>query len=390
MENLLVFGGKGGVGKSSISTATAVYLAEELHDKKVLLISFDIAHNLSDLFNIEIGNKITEITSNLYAIEPDPDKYAEKYAAKFASKLRELLKSTLVVGSIPKLEKFVNATFQAKTLPLALKNSIFFQSLLDAEHPLEVLPENNYNPKKMSSLLEDAAIIPEVDIIVADFPPTGNMLALFEIPENHMQQLLKYSLEMVSSVQEWTNTMRTVGKALNPFSWGKTDTKKEYQRNIAQEILNMLHRGEQRATRISALMKGIGSLRLVTIPEKPSFEEIKRAEELTRAYITLDAVNINRLLPESLKGSHKFIDKLLETQNFYLKQIEESFIDFPIWKSRLLDDEPIGIAGLLKLAKEVYGDTPVEKILNPKNRILKNPAFQYTKNPIRITKSHLD
>jgi len=390
MQNLLVFGGKGGVGKSSISTATAVYLAEEMRDKKVLLISFDIAHNLSDLFNQEIGNKITGITENLYAIEPDPDKYAEKYAAKFASKLRELLKSTFIVGSIPELNKFVNATFQAKTLPLALKNSIFFQSLLDAEHPLEVLPEKSRKVNGKTLPPEEGSIIPEIDIIVADFPPTGNMLALFEIPENHMQQLVKYSLEMVSTIRAWSNTMKTVGKALNPFSWGKIDQKREHRRNIAQEILDMLHRGEQRAARISALMKGIGSLRLVTIPEKPSFEEIKRAEELTRPYITLDAVNINRLLPESLVGTHKFIDNLLDTQKHYVHLIEDSFIDFPIWKSRLLDEEPIGIPGLLQLAKEVYGDTSIEKILNPKGRILTSPTLHYTKNPIRITKSHSD
>jgi len=47
MENLIVFGGKGGVGKSSISAATAIYLANQLKNKKILLISFDIAHNLS-------------------------------------------------------------------------------------------------------------------------------------------------------------------------------------------------------------------------------------------------------------------------------------------------------------------------------------------------------
>ena len=66
MENLLIFGGKGGVGKSSISTATAVHLADQLQDQTVLLISFDIAHNLSDLFGKTIGNDVTQITKNLF------------------------------------------------------------------------------------------------------------------------------------------------------------------------------------------------------------------------------------------------------------------------------------------------------------------------------------
>ena len=50
IESIIVLGGKGGVGKSTISAATAVILSDLLPDKKILLISFDIAHNISDLF----------------------------------------------------------------------------------------------------------------------------------------------------------------------------------------------------------------------------------------------------------------------------------------------------------------------------------------------------
>ena len=78
LKNLLVFGGKGGVGKSSISCATAAYLAEQMPDQKILLISFDIAHNLSDIFQVQIGTNLTQITANLWGIEPDPDVFAEK------------------------------------------------------------------------------------------------------------------------------------------------------------------------------------------------------------------------------------------------------------------------------------------------------------------------
>ncbi|MHA2473020.1 MAG: ArsA-related P-loop ATPase [Promethearchaeota archaeon] len=79
MEKIIILGGKGGVGKSTISAATAVTLSDLVPEKKILLISFDMAHNLSDLFNSEIGNKMTSITNNLWAIEPDANEYAEKY-----------------------------------------------------------------------------------------------------------------------------------------------------------------------------------------------------------------------------------------------------------------------------------------------------------------------
>ncbi|MHA1349262.1 MAG: ArsA-related P-loop ATPase [Promethearchaeota archaeon] len=87
IEKILVLGGKGGVGKSSISAATAVLLSDLLPEKKILLISFDMAHNLSDLISQEIGNAITPIVNNLWAIEPDPNDYAERYTRDLVKKM---------------------------------------------------------------------------------------------------------------------------------------------------------------------------------------------------------------------------------------------------------------------------------------------------------------
>ena len=78
IEKILVFGGKGGVGKSTISCATAVKISDMLPNKKVLLISFDIAHNLTDIFGMEVGNELTTVKDNLWAIEPDPHRYADR------------------------------------------------------------------------------------------------------------------------------------------------------------------------------------------------------------------------------------------------------------------------------------------------------------------------
>src|SRR5271157_3407379 len=91
LERLIVLGGKGGVGKSSISAATALRIGQFASDKKVLLISFDIAHNLGDMFLMEVGDKITQLHENVYGIEPDPDKFAEEFTKVFAEKMRQLL-----------------------------------------------------------------------------------------------------------------------------------------------------------------------------------------------------------------------------------------------------------------------------------------------------------
>ncbi|MHA2340029.1 MAG: ArsA-related P-loop ATPase [Candidatus Hodarchaeales archaeon] len=122
MEKIIVLGGKGGVGKSTISAATAIVLSDLLPDKRILLISFDMAHNLTDLFNSEIGNNLTPLTNNLWAIEPDPHKYAEKYTKNLISKMKALMREMPLVGLIPQIETFMDTTFTSDSIPLLRMN----------------------------------------------------------------------------------------------------------------------------------------------------------------------------------------------------------------------------------------------------------------------------
>ena len=337
MEKIIILGGKGGVGKSAISAATALILADLLPNKKILLISFDIAHNLTDLFNSEIGDKLTPISDNLWVIEPDPHKYAEKYTKNLITKMKALMREMPLVGLIPQIEKFMDTTFTSDSIPLALKNAMFFQKILDAENPQST----------------------QFDIIVADFPPTGNMIALFEIPEDQVKVVLKYSLNFYNSVKDavrkFSKMFRTI---IKPFK------DREKRRELGKEIFKMLEDLEERGERITDLIHTLGSLRLVTIAEKPSFEEIKRARDLTERYISLDGVHINLITPQS--NECEFCRNIRNTQLNYINDIESEFQNLRIWKSHRLQEEPIGMDGLRELAREVYGEINVEKILNPK------------------------
>ena len=337
MEKIIILGGKGGVGKSAISAATALILADLLPNKKILLISFDIAHNLTDLFNSEIGDKLTPISDNLWVIEPDPHKYAEKYTKNLITKMKALMREMPLVGLIPQIEKFMDTTFTPDSIPLALKNAMFFQEILDAENPQST----------------------QFDIIVADFPPTGNMIALFEIPEDQVKVVLKYSLNFYNSVKgavrKFSKMFRNI---IKPFK------DREKRRELGKEIFKMLEDLEERGERITDLIHTLGSLRLVTIAEKPSFEEIKRARDLTERYISLDGVHINLITPQS--NECEFCRNIRNTQLNYINDIESEFQNLRIWKSHRLQEEPIGMDGLRELAREVYGEINVEKILNPK------------------------
>jgi arsenite-transporting ATPase len=337
LEKIIILGGKGGVGKSAISAATALILADLLPNKKILLISFDIAHNLTDLFNSEIGDKLTPISDNLWVIEPDPHKYAEKYTKNLITKMKALMREMPLVGLIPQIEKFMDTTFTSDSIPLALKNAMFFQEILDAENQQST----------------------QFDIIVADFPPTGNMIALFEIPEDQVKVVLKYSLNFYNSVKD---SVRKFSKMFRNIIKHFED--REKRRELGKEIFKMLEDLEERGERITHLIHTLGSLRLVTIAEKPSFEEIKRARDLTERYISLDGVHINLITPQS--NECEFCRNIRNTQLNYINDIESEFQNLRIWKSHRLQEEPIGMDGLRELAHEVYGEINVEKILYPK------------------------
>ncbi|MHA1194973.1 MAG: ArsA-related P-loop ATPase, partial [Promethearchaeota archaeon] len=113
------------------------------------------------------------------------------------------------------------------------------------------------------------------------------------------------------------------------------------------------------------LIHEVGSLRLVTIAEKPSFEEIIRARDLTKRYVNLDAVHINLLIPEDSTKKCKFCKNIRGLQQKYLKNILTEFKQLKIWESRRLDIEPIGLDNLRKLAEEIYGDATSQEILYP-------------------------
>ena len=341
IEKIIVLGGKGGVGKSSISAATAIKLSDLLPKKKILLISFDMAHNLSDLLSKNIGNAITPITNNLWAIEPDANVYAEIYTKDLVKKMKSLMKQMPLVGMIPQIEEFIDTTFTSDSIPLALKNAMFFQKILDAEDV------NSHDV--------------QFDIIIADFPPTANMITLFEIPEDQVKVVLKYSLNFYNSIKgAMLNFSKMFRQLLKPF-----DGDYEKRKELGKEIFNMMVELEKRGERIADLIHNVGSLRLVSIAEKPSFEEVKRARDLTNKYINLDAVHINMIIPKKHAKKCDFCGQISSIQQKYLEEINNEFNKIKVWESHRLKEEPIGLDRLRKLAEEIYNDATTNEILNP-------------------------
>jgi len=315
IEKIIVLGGKGGVGKSSISAATAVLLSDLLPEKRILLISFDMAHNLSDFLSKDIGNAITPITGNLWAIEPDANVYAEIYTKDLVNKMKTLMKQMPLVGRIPQIEEFIDTTFTSDSIPLALKNAMFFQKILDAE---------DINSQEA-----------QFDIIIADFPPTANMITLFEIPEDQVKVVLKYSLNFFNSIKDaMQNFTKMFRQFLKPFN-----DDYEKRKELGKEIFNMMVDLEKRG---------------------------ERMRDMTNKYINLDAIHINMIIPKKHAKKCDFCGQISTIQQRYLVEIKNEFKSEKIWESNRLKEEPIGLDGLRKLAREIYNDASASDILNPK------------------------
>jgi len=251
------------------------------------------------------------------------------------------MKQMPLVGRIPQIEEFIDTTFTTDSIPLALKNAMFFQKILDAEG------KNSQEE--------------QFDIIIADFPPTANMITLFEIPEDQVKVVLKYSLNFFNSIKDaMKNFSKMFRQILHPF-----DNDYEKRKELGKEIFEMMVDLEKRGERISDLIHNVGSLRLVSIAEKPSFEEVKRARDLTNKYINLDAVHINMIIPKKNAKKCDFCGQISSIQQRYLVEINNEFKNVTIWESNRLKEEPIGLDGLRKLAKEIYNDASANDILNP-------------------------
>lgn len=155
LENIpsyLFFTGKGGVGKTSISCATAIRLAEL--GKRVLLVSTDPASNVGQVFDQTIGNTIQPVTavSGLSALEIDPQDAAQQYRARIVDPIKGLLPDDVV-------------------------NSISEQ--LSGACTTEIAAFDEF-----TGLLTDASLLTRFDHIIFDTAPTGHTIRLLQLPEH--------------------------------------------------------------------------------------------------------------------------------------------------------------------------------------------------------------
>lgn len=318
-RRIMIFTGKGGVGKTSVAASHAVKSADE--GVKTLLISTDMAHNLGDLFGVSTGREPYKITDNLDIYEIDANYVMENDYADITSCISKMMPGSEEVsaeefGIIPGMEELF--------------------SLLKIEQI--------YNEGKYKRIIVDCA-------------PTGETLSLLKFPELlswYMEKLFpigKLALRVLSPVS------KKLMKVELPNKKAMSDIEKLYEKLIdLQELFKN---------------RDVTSVRIVTIPEKMVVEETKRNYMYMNLYnYNVDGLYINRVLPHEL--DNQFFSQWKEIQQKYIKEIKESFGNLPMNEIPWYDEEMDSIEGLRRICRDALSDNDIFEV----KEILERESFE--------------
>lgn len=302
---ILLVTGKGGVGKTTTSAATALRAADAGH--RTLVVSTDPAHSLADAFDIPLGDEPSQVTDRLDAQQIDTQRRLERYWGE----IRDQMMAIFDWGGVRGIEAEEFLVFPGMDELFAL---------------VEV---------------RNQAASGAYDVIVVDCAPTAETLRLLSLPE-----VLSWYFDKIFFTQ------RRLMRAARPVLTRVTDLPipgdEVYE--AAENVFVAIERA-----RALLLDPQVTTARLVVTPERMVVNEARR----TYTYLTLfgyavDAVVVNRVLPESLEDP--YFARWQEIQAEHLARIGESFADVPVLRLRLFDDEMVGEQRLRLLGGELYAD----------------------------------
>ncbi len=292
MAKIIFFGGKGGVGKTSCSTAYALQSAR--NNKKVLLVSTDPAHSISDVVGTKIGNdQPTLIETNLYGLEINPQRESDKYIKSIKQNLHTII-SPVILDEIHRQLQI------ARVSPGSHESALF-----DRMIEMILQGQNDY------------------DVIVFDTAPTGHTIRLISLPE---------------LLGAWIDTMIQKRKKIVSLQKMISNIKnRSHEKSEADPVIDILLRRKQMMEQARTLMIDDRKLDFFFVlnAEYLAVEETRRALELLRQYqIHIQALVVNKLLPEDTTSSFWKQKKQTERQN--MEQIENLGVS-TIYKIPLMD-----------------------------------------------------
>lgn len=297
------FGGKGGVGKTTCSSAYALALAQAGY--RTLLVSTDPAHSVGDLLQVALKEKEQFVRENLYVTEIDPEAAAERYMQEVKTNVRGLV--------APNLWKEVERQMHiAAASPGADEAALF---------------------DEMVATMQRAQTA--YDHLVFDTAPTGHTLRLLSLPE-----LMGVWIEGMIARREKTQEMH---RMLHNVV-GTTDEPRDQVYDILQRRKNRFA-----AARTLLLDDSVTSFYFVLNPERlPIVETAKAVDALTAHDIPIGGFVVNRVLPPDADGN--FLQERREQEQQYLRDIAERFAAWDRLYIPLKSHDIRGLSGLATIA----------------------------------------
>ncbi len=302
---VLLFTGKGGVGKSTTAAGTAAMAAAQ--GRRTLLLSTDAAHSLGDAFGVRVGPEPTRVAPDLFVQQVDAQLRFEQSWAEIQGYLLRVLD---VAGVDPM-----------------------------AAEELTVIP----GAEEVLALLElrTQARSGRWEVIVVDCAPTAETLRLLALPEAlgwYMDRVLPMERRLVRAFKPVLS--RAAGVPM------PEDT-----------VFDAIARLHRELDEVRTLLAGpSASVRVVLTPESVVLAEARRSYTSLSLYgYRVDGVVANRIFPD--EGADEWRAGWVRAQNTVLAQVAQSFAGLPLWRSAYHPAEPTGVDHLRDFAAELYADT---------------------------------
>jgi len=325
---IIFFAGKGGVGKTSVAAATGIRAAEMGH--RTVVMSLDVAHSLSDIFDLERDlvdqNKGAplEVRENLWIQELDIQEEINKNW-KDIHRYLSLLLNTTGLDEILAEELAILPGMEEVSLLLYINRYVKTEAY---------------------------------DVIILDCAPTGESLRFISIPT-----ALEWYIKKIFKME------KALAKYVGPVA------KRVYNVPIpGEDYFDAIEYLFERLNGVDQILVNpeITSVRLVTNPEKIVLKETQRAFMYFCLYrMNIDGIVMNRVLPDRVKDG--YFKHWRESQKQYMDKAEEYFTPVPIFPVDLFNDEILGYGRLKDLAEKIYGDR------NPLERFFEGEPYQLTK-----------
>ncbi len=311
---VLLFTGKGGVGKTTTAAATALACADA--GLRTVVLSTDPAHSLADAFDVELGDRVAEIVPGLWGQQLDTQARMEDAWTEIQAWLLEVFEWAGVAA-------------------------------IEAEE-LSVIPglDEIFALSDLKGYADDG----RWDVVVVDCAPTAETLRLLSLPD-----ILRWYMERVFPMS------RRVNKVVSPILGRVAGLPVP-----GDQVFRSASSFYERLDGVRELLADAAttSVRLVVNPERLVVAEARR----THTYLSLfgyrvDAVVANRLLPEAI--TDPWFAAWRERHAEHLASIEEGFAPLPILRAELAGDEVVGVAALRAFGAALYDGVDPAASLHP-------------------------